>query len=86
MRKCWPSWRHSLGDEIVDSWCPRATLGDSGSLAKLREAGPGLVPWEATVSTVHANSALHPGRGVCGRNFMSLAYVVLEYRGGAFLF
>lgn len=61
----WPSWRHSLGDEIVDSWCPRATLGDSGSLAKLGEAGPGLAPWEVTVGTVHASSALHPGRWVC---------------------
>lgn len=42
---------------------PRGTLGDSGSLAKLGEASTGLAPWEATVSTVHADPALHPQWG-----------------------
>lgn len=41
----------------------RDTPGDGGSLVELGEAGTGLVPWQASVSTAHADSALHPQQG-----------------------
>lgn len=66
----------------------RDTLGDGGSLVELGEAGTGLVPWQASVSTAHADSALHPHRarkmGRCGMNFISLTCLVPEYQGSAF--
>lgn len=53
----------SLGSPNSRLMMSRDTLGDGGSLVELGEAGSGLVPWQASVSTCRLCPASPAGQG-----------------------